>query len=161
MKSLWAPWRIQYLREGAAAAGGCLFCDGPAAGDDEAGLILDSDARSFVLLNRYPYNNGHLMVVPRRHCGALEALAPDDAAALMARVAQATGVLKRAYGCHGVNVGANLGEAAGAGIPDHLHFHVLPRWRGDTNFMGVIAETRVLPEHLLDTWRHLRPLFGH
>lgn len=159
MKSLWAPWRIQYLREGGAQSGGCLFCEAPATADHEAALVLDADEHTFVMLNRYPYNNGHLLVVPRRHCGELEALPPDEAAALMARIQQATGVLRRAYGCHGVNVGANLGEAAGAGIPEHLHFHVLPRWHADTNFMGVIAETRVLPEHLLDTWAWLRPLF--
>jgi ATP adenylyltransferase len=146
---LWAGWRSEYVGSVGAPEEqvDCLFCALGDAPDDE-GLIVTRDERAFAVLNLYPYTSGHVMVAPLRHEADLERLDGDDAAALMHMLQRATAAVKAAYGPDGVNVGMNLGRAAGAGIPGHLHVHVLPRWVGDTNFMTAVAEARVLPESL-------------
>jgi ATP adenylyltransferase len=138
---------------------GCIFCDLPAEGDDEQTNILARGGRAFVILNSYPYNPGHLMVAPFRHVGAFGELQTDELAEIDALVARSIGVLDAEMQPHGYNLGMNLGRVAGAGIPDHVHWHVVPRWNGDTNFMPVIGQTRVLPELLEETGARLRPRF--
>jgi len=144
---LWAGWRSTYI-EGVAnvdpADGECLFC----ALNDHDDEIVAREPHVFAILNRYPYTSGHLLVAPTRHTGDLEALSADEAGALIRMTQHATAAVKAAYTPDGVNVGMNLGRAAGAGIPGHLHVHVLPRWVGDTNFLTSVAEARVLPEPL-------------
>jgi ATP adenylyltransferase len=155
---LWAGWRAPYLDEVTGDPrrdDECLFCRLAAADPDEA-YVVARDERAFVLLNAYPYTSGHVMVAPLRHEGDLEALTPEEATALMRLTQRATAAVKRAYNPEGVNVGVNLGAAAGAGVPGHLHVHVVPRWNADTNFMTAIAETRVLPEPLPVTLEKLR-----
>lgn len=137
---------------------GCIFCqalDLPG----QATLVVYRGERAFVILNLYPYNNGHLMVVPRRHIAALAEAEPEELQELMALTQRAEMALTEAYQPHGLNVGLNLGRAAGAGVADHLHIHLVPRWSGDTNFMTVVSEVRVLPETLEETARRLRPIF--
>jgi diadenosine tetraphosphate (Ap4A) HIT family hydrolase len=146
---LWAGWRASYIEEFATvdhADEGCLFCALVASGDD--GQLLARTPLAFAVLNVYPYTSGHLMVAPVRHVGELEALTTQEASAVMAMAQHATAAVKAAYRPDGVNLGVNLGRAAGAGVPGHLHVHVLPRWIGDTNFMTSVAEARVLPEPL-------------
>ena len=158
MERLWSPWRSEYV----SASGdddGCIFCK-RLEEDDEAAHILHRAERSFVILNAYPYNSGHLMVAPVRHLGRLEDLAGDEFRDLMHMTRASVKVLQKALNPHGFNVGMNLGQVAGAGVPGHLHVHVVPRWGGDTNFMPVVGETKVLPELLADTDAKLRPLFA-
>jgi diadenosine tetraphosphate (Ap4A) HIT family hydrolase len=156
---LWAGWRSDYI-EGVASEGGmsdgeCLFC-ALAAMDDDAGLVLARDEHAFAVMNAYPYTSGHVMVAPLRHEGTLAALTRDEANALMALTQDATRALESAYRPEGINVGVNIGRAAGAGIPGHVHVHALPRWNGDTNFMTSVAEARVLPESLRTSYDKLR-----
>jgi diadenosine tetraphosphate (Ap4A) HIT family hydrolase len=155
---LWASWRASYIEDVAnvePSSDGCLFCTlGSATGDNDQ--VVARAPLTFAVLNLYPYTSGHLMVVPHRHVGDLEALTTDEADALMAMTRQATVALKAAYQPDGVNVGMNLGRAAGAGVPGHLHVHVVPRWLGDTNFMTSVAEARVLPEPLSRSFERLR-----
>lgn len=157
LERLWAGWRAEYVGSVAAPddRDECLFCALAAAPDDEA-YVVARDERAFTALNLFPYSAGHVMVAPVCHEGELEALQPDDAVALMMMTQRATAAIKAAYRPDGVNVGMNLGRAAGAGIPGHLHVHVLPRWAGDTNFMTAVAEVRVLPEALVTTLERLR-----
>jgi ATP adenylyltransferase len=155
VEHLWSPWRLAYVT-GAAAVPSCIFCD---ALDSQDELIVFRGECAFVILNRYPYNNGHLMVVPRRHLASLADAAPEELSELMALTRSAEIALGEAYAPHGLNIGINLGRAAGAGVLDHLHIHLVPRWNGDTNFMTVVGEARVLPETLDDTVIKLRPLF--
>lgn len=141
---------------------GCIFCLFPAETGDEAdrrNLIVARTAHSFVILNRFPYNNGHVMVIPRRHTGELTALPPEEFADLHAALRETIEVVKEAYRPQGFNVGMNLGECAGAGIAAHLHYHVVPRWNGDTNFMPVLADTKVMIEHLSQTQQKLEAGF--
>lgn len=140
---------------------GCFLCIQPEgdAADDEAHLVLDRSASSFIILNKFPYNTGHLMIVPYAHLGDLEELPPGVLAEMMEQVRRSVSVLKEAMQPHAFNLGANMGEAAGAGAPGHFHFHVVPRWGGDTNFMPVLAGTKVLPELLEHTYNRLKPLF--
>jgi ATP adenylyltransferase len=156
LERLWAGWRSSYIETVATEPPGdeCLFC-GLAAGDDDTGQILERGDLVFAVLNAYPYTSGHLMVTPVRHEQRLEDLGTDEAGALMAMTQRATAALRRAYQPEGINVGINLGRAAGAGVPGHLHVHVLPRWAGDTNFMTSVAEARVLPEPLSRTRERL------
>jgi len=154
MDRLWAPWRMEYLLS--ENAEGCIFCDKPGEGDDRRNLIVFRTALSFAMLNAYPYNNGHLMVAPFRHVGTLAELTEDERCDLMAALARAERVLEAAFAPQGMNLGINLGHCAGAGIPGHIHVHVVPRWEGDTNFMPVIGESRVIPELLLETYDRLR-----
>jgi ATP adenylyltransferase len=158
LERLWAGWRATYVTgvgDGPTGAHDCLFCELAAAPPEDA-LVVASDDLVFVVLNAFPYTSGHLMVAPRRHEAELEGLNGDESAALMAMTQRAIVALKAAYSPGGLNVGANLGRSAGAGIPGHVHLHALPRWDGDTNFMTSIAEARVLPEDLRTTWQRLR-----
>jgi ATP adenylyltransferase len=148
-KPLWAPWRLEYIEQ-ADEQRGCVFCD-PC---DE--LVVHRGKAAFVLLNRFPYTSGHLMVAPVRHVGALGELSADEALEIHRLAVDSLAALTTAYAPHGHNLGWNLGRAAGAGIVDHIHLHVVPRWAGDTNFMPVLADVRVLPEALLATATRLR-----
>jgi ATP adenylyltransferase len=141
---------------GASAMPGCIFCE---AVEGQDTLVVFRGERAFVILNLYPYNNGHLMVVPRRHVASLAEAAPGELSELMALTRRAEIALTEAYAPHGLNIGINLGRAAGAGVLDHLHIHLVPRWNGDTNFMTVVGDARVLPESLEDTVAKLRPIF--
>jgi ATP adenylyltransferase len=158
MERLWTPWRMAYLKGEGEAPQGCIFCR-KVDGSDEAEHILLRGRTAYVTLNRYPYNNGHLMVIPYAHVPSLEDLDPPTMLEVMRLVALSLKALRQAYRPEGFNVGANIGRPAGAGVADHVHIHVVPRWTGDTNFMPVIGNTRVLPEWLDDTYRRLRPLF--
>jgi ATP adenylyltransferase len=153
VERLWAPWRLEYVQH-ADELEGCVFCNA-AAGDDEEHLVVHRGETAFALLNKFPYASGHFMVAPYRHDSGFADL--DDAEALeVHRLAvQGLGALDTVYGPHGYNAGWNLGRVAGAGIVDHGHLHVVPRWDGDTNFMPVLADVRVLPEHLAETRRRL------
>jgi len=153
MERLWAPWRMEYLMS--ENPGGCIFCDKPSAAADESNFILARTPHSFIMLNAYPYNNGHLLIAPFRHVANLSGLAVEERADLMEAVAHGERILSRAYAPQGMNVGVNMGHCAGAGVPGHVHFHIVPRWEGDTNFMPVVGETRVLPETLEETYRRL------
>jgi ATP adenylyltransferase len=146
---LWAPWRMQYV-EGpkTPSGGGCIFCDKPAEDDDAETLIVHRGEHCFVILNSFPYNNGHVMVVPYRHVARLDELEPVELNELGELTALSIRVLEDAYGPDGYNVGINMGAGGGAGIAAHIHQHIVPRWGGDTNFMPVVADTRVLPEAL-------------
>lgn len=157
MGTLWAPWRLEFITGDKPP--GCIFCVFPAEDRDRERLVLGRSARSFVILNKFPYNNGHLMVVPRAHVSSLEALDEEAFLDLQRTLRLSIEVLRGFCSPEGLNVGMNLGHSAGAGIADHLHWHVVPRWVGDVNFMPVLAETRVVPEHLDRTWERLRPAF--
>ena len=152
-KPIWAPWRLEYI-ERADEQPGCILCLA-AAGSDEGGLVVRRGSRAFALLNRFPYASGHLMVAPFRHIGDLRDL--EDAEALEVHRLTTAGIcaLATALAPHGYNVGWNLGRVAGAGVVDHVHAHVVPRWAGDTNFMPVLADVKVLPEHLIESRRKL------
>ena len=158
---LWAPWRMEYIKDSVQVRPKtCIFCDLLAPGDDDrTRLVLYRGERAAVLMNKFPYNNGHLLVMPRAHAGHLDKLDRETFLDLHDLVHQAINVLERALKPHGLNVGMNLGLEAGAGIPDHMHYHVVPRWSGDTNFMPVIAETKVISQHLLATYDELKPFF--
>jgi len=158
MERLWTPWRLAYVTEASTPAPGCIFC-AALAGLDGDPLVVHRAGRSYVILNKFPYNNGHLMVVPHRHVGRLAELDSDEVGELMQLAQLAERVLAAVYAPHGFNMGLNLGTAAGAGIADHLHMHVVPRWNGDTNFISVVGETRVLPEELPATADRLRRAF--
>jgi ATP adenylyltransferase len=156
---LWTPWRRAFVESNADQATECFLCAGPKAGDDRAKLILWRANTVYVLLNMYPYNSGHLMVAPYAHTGDLAHLDGDVASELMRATQRSVDVLQQAYRPDAFNVGMNLGKAAGAGVPDHLHVHVVPRWNGDTSFMLVVSETKVLPESLDQTYDRLEPYF--
>ena len=161
LQRLWTPWRMSYIR-GEGKAGGCPFCvlpEGDAASDEEA-LIVYRGKSTYVILNAYPYNPGHLMVVPYRHVAGLEDVTSEELLELAQLCQTAIRVLKATTGPTAFNVGMNLGTVAGAGIAEHLHQHVVPRWGGDTNFMPVIGQTRVLPELLEETYQRLAPAFS-
>jgi len=143
---------------GAKSSTGCVFCDAPRLPPSES-LLVDEGRTCYIVLNLYPYNNGHLMVVPYRHAATLASLTPDELSEVMLLTQRAEIALTEAYRPHGLNVGINLGKPAGAGILDHIHVHLVPRWNGDTNFMTAIGNVRVLPEDLQDSARRLRPIF--
>jgi ATP adenylyltransferase len=157
LERLWAGWRASYIETVVTEPEGfdCLFCR-LARADEETGLVLERNELAYAVLNAYPYTSGHLMVAPMRHEGELDGLDRDEAMALITMTQRATTAVRAAYGPEGLNVGMNLGRAAGAGVPGHLHVHVLPRWSGDTNFMTSVAETRVLPEALSRSHERLR-----
>jgi len=158
MDNLWAPWRMEYILSEDKAPG-CIFClatDG--RGVDN--LVLGVGRSSLVMMNKYPYNNGHLLAAPHRHVPDLASLSPEEKSDLMATVELAIDALRRHMNPDGFNVGLNLGRVAGAGIEEHLHFHVVPRWAGDTNFMTVLAEVRSVPEHIRATHAKLKPYFA-
>jgi ATP adenylyltransferase len=155
MDYLWTPWRYRYITD-ASKDDGCIFCDALALGDDEKSLIVHRGEKNFVILNRFPYTTGHLMIVPFAHVADLSACDSDLLAEMMLLTRRCHAALAAAYSPEGFNIGMNLGRSAGAGVTGHLHLHILPRWAGDTNFMTTIAETRMHPEDLADTFRKLR-----
>ena len=155
MKRLWAPWRMQYLEESVAPPG-CFFCAASTTDDLVAHLVVARDEHAVTMLNKFPYAHGHLLVAPLRHVALLEDLADTEYEGLMHAVRRAGRALRAAFTPEGMNVGMNLGQAAGAGIADHCHWHLLPRWNGDTNFMPVIADVRVMSEHLATTLERVR-----
>jgi len=161
LKHIWTPWRMPYVT-GHTKREGCVFCQMVAQDVqyDPENYILHRGRRVFAVLNLYPYNNGHLMVLPYDHLASPEQLAAETQADMMYLVSYFVDIMRRAMSPAGFNVGINLGRAAGAGIVDHVHIHVVPRWNGDTNFMPVISETRVIPEMLDDTYRNLRSVIG-
>jgi ATP adenylyltransferase len=161
MDFLWTPWRYAYISQTGpetkteSSEPNCIFCAAAADTRDQERLIVHRARHTFVILNRYPYTNGHVMVVPYAHVATLEEL-PDETAVEMIRLAQRTeGILRAVYKPEGLNMGINLGHCAGAGVAGHVHLHILPRWMGDANFMTTVAETRVLPEDLSSTWQKL------
>ena len=158
MRQLWAPWRMAYVAGEAPAADGCFLCEAIAGVDDEASLVVDRAALTITLLNRYPYSSGHVMVVPTRHVKDARELRPEEGGALFAGAQSALAAIDAALHPDGFNVGLNLGVAAGSSV-DHLHLHVVPRWAGDTNFMPVIGDVKVLPELLDTTAKRLREAF--
>ena len=154
MENLWSPWRMKYVTD-TDNPDGCVFCIAPAQSDDLANLIVKRGKDCFAILNRYPYTSGHLMVVPFAHVSSIELLTPEVRAELFEMVNHAIGVLREVYHPDGFNVGINMGEAAGAGIAEHAHVHIVPRWAGDTSFMSTVGETRVIPEELGVTWQRI------
>jgi ATP adenylyltransferase len=158
---IWAPWRLEYVKDAAKdSETDCIFCAKPNAGDDEAALIVHRGELCFVILNLFPYTNGHLMVAPYEHVATLPDLNRDTVTEMMALSQRAMTALEETYTPHGYNVGCNQGRVAGAGVEHHIHMHVVPRWGGDTNFMPVLADTRVMPQSLEDSYRALRGSFG-
>jgi ATP adenylyltransferase len=160
MERLWAPWREAYITAPKNEKQGCIFCDKPRMERDEEAYILYRAPHTFVMLNTYPYNPGHLMVAPYAHVGDLESLDGETLAELMEVTRQCVRALREAVRPEGLNLGINLGAPAGAGVADHLHMHVVPRWVGDTNFMSVVAGVRVLSQGLDRTYEVLRPHFA-
>lgn len=154
MDQLWAPWRAALFDN--YKSDGCIFCDLPVLGDDRKALILHRGQSAFIIMNAYPYSSGHLMVVPFRHVARLDELTGEERSEIMELVALAERVLTRALKPEGFNVGFNLGKAGGAGVDSHLHCHVVPRWVGDTNFMPVLGETRVINESLEATYDKIK-----
>ena len=163
MDRLYTPWRYDYIKGASGEKTGhgqsCVFCAISARGDDAATFILHRARLNFVVLNIYPYTSGHLMVVPFEHTADFAGLRKETSDELMDVAKRAQGILQEVYRPHGFNLGFNLGQAAGAGVTDHLHMHVLPRWSGDANFMTTVGETRVLPEDLRTTYERLRGKF--
>ncbi len=153
MRQLWAPWRLEYI-QGVDTGDGCFLCLAAAAGDEEA-LVVHRGELAFVLLNKFPYVSGHLMVAPYRHVGEFGDLSHEEALEIHRLASAGLGALAETTRPQGYNLGWNLGRVAGAGIVDHVHLHVVPRWAGDTNFMPVLADVKVMPEHLADTRRKL------
>jgi ATP adenylyltransferase len=154
MAEMWTPWRMAYIRR--EKQPGCIFCEMLETDDDSAQLILHRSELAFLVLNKYPYNNGHLMAVPYRHVDTLEALTAEETADMMAEVALGIRALRKSADPEGFNVGVNIGEIAGAGVIDHVHTHVVPRWGGDTNFMPVLADVRLIPQDLNETYAELK-----
>jgi ATP adenylyltransferase len=154
---LWAPWRLEYIKGPKPEE--CIFCSKPASGDDRAAHIVARGDRCFAMLNAFPYTNGHLMVAPYEHVGSLEDLDDETLLELMKLTRRSMAALRAAYSPDGFNLGVNEGKVAGAGVDDHVHMHVVPRWSGDTNFMPVIASTRVLPQSLDSSYEALAPEF--
>jgi ATP adenylyltransferase len=157
MERLWAPWRLAYVTSASGEPPACIFCNTSDPG--RADLIVARGRLSFVILNLYPYNNGHLMVVPNRHVPSLAAMSVEELDELIRFTRRSEMVLTEAYAPQGINVGINLGRPAGAGVADHLHVHLVPRWNGDTNFMTVVGNVRVVPEALDATKAKLEPIF--
>lgn len=159
LKQLWAPWRMEFLTGPKPKDVGCVFCTLPREEEDRKNLILYRAERIFVILNKYPYNNGHLMVVPHRHVSDFTSLTDEELLEMNRYAQHAVSALTETYRPDGYNLGMNLGQAAGAGIKDHLHLHVVPRWGGDTNFLPVIGETKAMPQHLLSSFDAMKPYF--
>jgi ATP adenylyltransferase len=155
---LWAPWRLDYIRGPKPEE--CIFCTKPAEGDDEAALIVARGERCFAMLNAFPYNSGHLMVAPFEHVPSIEDLDDPVLLELMRLTRRSLEALRAVYGPEGFNMGINQGKVAGAGVEDHVHLHIVPRWGADTNFMPVIGSTRVLPQSLRDSYAELRRAFS-
>jgi len=159
VERLWTPWRRAFVEGAGERSDGCFLCTKAAEHDDKRNLILWRGNHVFVLLNLYPYNSGHLMVAPFLHTGDLAGLSAEIASEMMHVLQRSVGVVEQVYRPDAFNLGMNLGRSAGAGVPDHLHSHVVPRWNGDTNFMPITADTKVLPESLDQTYERLKPTF--
>jgi ATP adenylyltransferase len=155
MKHLWAAWRMKYISK-AEVDEGCVFCNALARPDDADNLIVARGAGAFLILNKYPYTSGHVMIVPCQHADSLELLDAPTRAEMMELVSRAIEVLRVVYNPQGFNVGINIGAAAGAGVPGHVHIHIVPRWGGDTNFMSTVGGVRVLPEELEQTYQRIK-----
>jgi len=153
MKHIWAPWRVEYIR--AEKPEGCILCEKPAEDSDAPNYILYRGRKSFVIMNSYPYNPGHLMVAPYRHVASLEELTDAERNEHFEIVSRCVGALRQVFNPAGFNIGINMGRVAGAGIDGHVHTHIVPRWTGDTNFMPVLADVRVVPEALAETYKKL------
>ncbi len=157
MKQIWAPWRMEYIRM--EKPEGCILCDKPKESDDIANYILYRGDKNFVIMNTYPYNSGHLMIAPYRHVASLEELTDEELGEHFQIVSRSVKVLKQVFKPDGFNIGINMGRVAGAGIDDHVHTHIVPRWLGDTNFMPVIGDTKVINEALSETYKKLQGRF--
>lgn len=157
MKTMMAPWRLNYIL--GPKPDSCVFCLPESREEDRERLILYRGRYNFVIMNKYPYANGHLMVTPYRHVMNLAELSREEAHENMDLIQECVTILKKNFNCQGINVGLNLGEAAGAGIREHMHFHLVPRWNGDSSFMAVLDEVRVIPEHLESTYDKLKTFF--
>lgn len=160
MEKLFSPWRLRYIVSPRRGRSGCVFCSAYRGRGDRDNLVLARGRGAFVILNKYPYNNGHLMVVPAAHVADLQDAPREVLVEMMDLAVRCTAALRKIYRPTGINLGVNLGRSAGAGIEGHLHLHLVPRWEGDTNFMSVVHGTRVIPEALRTTYRRLRPLLG-
>lgn len=158
MQPIWAPWRLEYILS--KKGPGCIFCEKPKENRDRENLILHRSRHSVVFMNLYPYNNGHLMVVPYRHVFSITDLTDDELLDLMKTVRRSVNCLKETFAPEGYNIGVNIGKVAGAGIEEHVHFHIIPRWIGDTHFMAVLGEVRIIPEHIMSTYDRLFPAFS-
>jgi len=158
MKNLWSPWRSQYIEsfKDAQSDGKCIFCEAVEKDiSDRNNLVIHKSKNTLVIMNLYPYNNGHLMILPKRHLRSIEQITTEESHELMDEIILAEKVLHKIYVPHGFNIGANLGKAGGAGIEEHIHFHIVPRWNGDTNFMSVIGEVKVISQDLAETKKKL------
>jgi ATP adenylyltransferase len=158
MKVLWAPWRMSYI-DSEEKEEGCIFCPGDDRSRDDERLILNVGSMTLALMNKYPYINGHLLVAPVRHVPGLDGLTPEESLDLFLMVQKSIHILREAMNPEGFNVGLNVGKVAGAGVEEHLHFHIVPRWNGDVNYMTVLGEVRVIPEHIKETYHKLKPHF--
>lgn len=155
MPNLWAPWRMDFIEDLRNKSEGCIFCKLQEKGDDRKQLVLARTPHAYVVMNKYPYNSGHLLVVPNGHKEKLTDLSADEQAELMRLTAHAVDILMTALNAEGANCGVNIGRAGGAGLTDHVHMHVVPRWSGDTNFMPIMSDTRSMPEYLESTYDKL------
>jgi ATP adenylyltransferase len=158
MKQLWAPWRLPYLQDNKQPSDRCVFC-AKQTSDDSVEHILYRGEFSYVVLNRYPYNNGHILIVPYQHTGYIEEIPESTLLEMIKFLQTALNILRQVYLPEGFNIGINEGSSAGAGIAEHIHLHIVPRWAGDANYMTVIGETRIIPQSLNDTFESLQPLF--
>lgn len=159
MKNLWTPWRMEHVLGKAPKSDGCIFEPKGTKRFDKSALLLYRDDLTVVLLNRFPYANGHLLIAPLRHVSCLTELDSAEAAAMITMLQSCSDIIQRYCNCDGMNIGCNIGETAGAGIADHLHFHLVPRWQGDHNYMTVTADIRTIPEHIEQTFDNLLPEF--
>lgn len=159
MKRLWASWRMKYITK-AEKETGCVFCNALAKKQDGDNLVVMRAERAFIILNKYPYTSGHIMVAPLAHTATLEDLDPATRAEMMELSSLCMSTLRKIYNPQAFNFGANIGEAAGAGVPGHVHLHIVPRWNGDTNFMSTVGDVRILPEDLAETYRRVRTYLG-
>ena len=159
MKNLWTPWRLEHVLGNDPRVKGCLFEPLGESSHDKSLLLLYRDKKTVVLLNRFPYSNGHLLVAPVRHVADLTELDVDESSALMVMIQRCSAILRKHLCFEGINIGCNIGDCAGAGIADHLHFHLVPRWNGDHNYMTVLADIRTVPEHIEQTFDKLLPDF--
>lgn len=158
MEVLWAPWRMEYILGDKER--GCVFCSRLKQDDDRRNLVLHRSKRAFVIMNRYPYNNGHVMVVPNRHISNLEEQSEEEALDMARLLSRSIEIIKAKMNAEGLNLGMNLGRVGGAGIEEHIHYHLVPRWLGDSSFMAAVGETRVIPQHLMETYDLLKPGYG-
>lgn len=158
MEQLWAPWRMEYIKNPHPEE--CIFCIGDDLAQDEEKFILLREKLAFIIMNKYPYANGHLMVAPYRHIGEFKELNEGETLELFKLIKYSVEVLKKILKPQGINIGMNLGRAAGAGVVDHLHIHIVPRWVGDVNFMPILSETKLICEHLKTTYENLKPEFS-